>query len=221
MENLSTILILFGFYAAIFLLIVSISETRPGIGSYERISERDLSRLNRIHALNTVVMLTPAWIILQPPTSFLIFPDKISTGQALAFLVTFWLIGLLPWKRLNSQMPHEIVSSRSEVYRYAISRIIFLVAYEWFFRGLLLISFCEWLGNSWGITANVLFYSAIHFYKGRKEMIGCIPLGILLCVFTLWWHSVWPAIIFHLQIAIINEWPPLQRFISSQKQTAS
>jgi len=219
MENLSTIFILFGFYAVLFFLIVKISKTRPGIGSYDRISERDLGRLNAIQILNVVVMLTPSWIVRQSPTSLLIFPDKISIGQAVAFLLTFGFITLLPWKR-NNRMPDEIVSSRNEVYGYGISRLIFLVAYEWFFRGLLLMSFCAWMGNSWGVIANVSFYAAIHFYKGRKEMIGCIPFGIVLCVFTLWWQSVWPAIIFHLQIAIINEWPPLQQFISSQKQTA-
>jgi hypothetical protein len=219
MENLSPILILLGFYAVLFFLVVRISKTRPGIGSYDRISGRDLSRLNSIHMLNVVVMLIPAWIIKQLPTSLLIFPDKISIGQAAAFLLTFGLISLLPWKR-NNRMPDEIVSSTSEVYGYAISRIVFLVAYEWFFRGLLLMSLCAWMGNTWGVIANVSFYTAIHFYKGRKEMIGCIPLGILLCIFTLWWQSVWPAIIFHVQIAIINEWPPLQQSISSQKQTA-
>jgi membrane protease YdiL (CAAX protease family) len=212
-------MILFGFYAVLVFLIVKISKTRPGIGSYDRISEKQMSRLNAIHILNIVVMLVPSWIIRQSPTSFLIFPDKVSIAQALAFLLTFGFISVLPWKR-NNRMPDEIVSSTREVYGYLTSRVIFLVAYEWFFRGLLLTTLCSLMGNSWGIIANVSLYAAIHFYKGRKEMIGCVPLGILLCVFTLWWHSVWPAIIFHLQIAIINEWPPLQHSISSQKQTA-
>ena len=220
MENLAAILTLLSFYAIIFLLIVTIKKIRPGICSYQKIMQKDLSRLNGIHILNILIMLIPAWIIKRPPVFLLTFPDKISVGQALAFLAAFGFIGLLPWKKFNTQNPEEIISPRNDVYAYAISRIIFLVVYEWFFRGLLLISFCVWMGNSLGIASNVLLYTVIHFHKSRKEMIGCIPLGVLLCVFTIGWQSIWPAIIFHVQIAIINEWPPLQQFISSQKQTA-
>jgi len=43
---------------------------------------------------------------------------------------------------------------------------------------------------------------------------------LLVCVFTLWWQSLWPAIIFHLEITMIHEWPVLKNFISPQKQAA-
>ena len=51
-------------------------------------------------------------------------------------------------------------------------------------------------------------------------MFSCIPFGLMVCVFTIWWQSIWPAIIFHLQIAVVNEWPLLQKFNSLQKQNA-
>jgi len=114
----------------------------------------------------------------------------------------------------------EIVCTRGEGYSYAISRAGFLIIYEWFFRGLILISFCNWFGNIAGVAVNILLYVTLHFYKSKREMIGCIPLGVLLCLFTIWWQSVWPAIIFHLQIAIINEYPLVQQFVSPQKQAA-
>jgi hypothetical protein len=60
----------------------------------------------------------------------------------------------------------------------------------------------------------------LHIHKSKKEIVGCVPLGLLLCFFTIWWQSIWPAIIFHVQIAIANEWPRLKQFISTQTQSA-
>jgi hypothetical protein len=63
-------------------------------------------------------------------------------------------------------------------------------------------------------------YAVLHLHKSKKEIVGCLPFGLLMCVFTVWWQSIWPAIIFHMQLVIINEWPLLQKSISFQKQNA-
>src|SRR5678816_4397194 len=109
---------------------------------------------------------------------------------------------------------------RDRVSLHVFQRIVFLISYEWFVRGLLLITCCAWLGTAWGVVINTVLYVLLHVHKDKKEMLGCIPFGILLCAFTIWWQSVWPAIIFHLQLAIINEWPDVQLFLSPSKRTA-
>jgi membrane protease YdiL (CAAX protease family) len=167
-------------------------------------------------------MLLPAFFIEPLPVSLLSFPDKISIDQAITFLISFGLIGFFPWKKFGGGSLKKDGDSSQTIPAifYAFLRIVFLTVYEWFFRGLLLIGISAWAGIEWSIVINILLYAIMHSHKSKKEMIGCIPLGLLLCVFTIWWQSIWPAIILHLEIAIMNEWPPLQQIISPQKQTA-
>lgn len=88
---------------------------------------------------------------------------------------------------------------------YLILRIIFLFLYECFYRGVLLFSFIHTLGIPFTITLNIALYSLAHAYSSRKEFFGAIPFGLLLCGVTLLHHSVWPAIIIHLALAISHE----------------
>jgi len=39
--------------------------------------------------------------------------------------------------------------------------------------------------NVAAIIINTILYSATHFYKGVQEVIGAIPLGIVLCLLTI------------------------------------
>jgi len=166
-------------------------------------------------------MLMPLWIIDHLPLFLFSFPEKVSPEQAISFLIYFGIIAFFPWQKAsNTGYENENIPTitTGNATFYASVRVIFLVIYEWFFRGLLLISFAGWLGVGPAIVINILLYTLGHIHKNKAEIIGCIPLGLLLCAFTIWWQSIWPAIIFHLQIAIINEWPPLKQFISPQKQ---
>jgi membrane protease YdiL (CAAX protease family) len=130
---------------------------------------------------------------------------------------------LLPWKKFSNEVTvGQYVSQQpaSRIALYSLVRTVFLILYEWFFRGLLLLSFSAWLGIDWAIGINVFLYATLHGHKTKKEILGCVPFGVIVCVFTLWWGSIWPAIIFHLQLVIVNEWPLLQKSISFQKQNA-
>jgi len=220
METFSSILVMLLFYAIILVLIVTINRTRPGIGLHEKRRPGDLSRLAIFYITNIMLMSVPALFIARVPTYLLIFPEKIGVDQAIAFLLTWILISILPWRKLSAQFPMEILSSHGEIYFYAISRLLFLACYEWFFRGLLLYSCRDLFDSRAAVIINLVLYALAHFHKSRKEIVACIPFGLLLCVFTLWWHSVWPAIILHVLVVTVSEWPPLQQFISPQKQTA-
>jgi len=210
-------------YTIMHLLIARLNKLRPGIFQYFRVQQNDFRILNYLHVIIIIIMVLPGPIMQTAPVFLLSFPDKISEFQAVSFLFIFGIIGFFPWKKfapateknggVSSPAAHQVIF-------YSSVRSIFLMVYEWFFRGLLLIALCNWLGTILGITINVLLYALLHAYKDRKEMAGCIPLGILLCVFTIWWQSIWPAIIFHLQIALITERTSLQQIISQQKQTA-
>lgn len=210
-------------YCLMHLLIAGLNKFRPGIFQYYKVQQNNFRVLNYLHITIIITMALPGFIMQTAPVFLFAFPDKISEFQAASFLFIFGLIGFLPWKRF-APAPEKNVVSRStvasQVIFYSCVRTIFLMVYEWFFRGLLLITFCNLLGTILAIIINVFLYALLHAYKDRKEMAGCIPLGILLCVFTLWWQSIWPAVIFHLQIAMITERTSLQQISLPQKQTA-
>lgn len=177
--------------------------------------------LNHIHAFTSVIMMLTVFTT-EIPGKFLSFPDRISIGQTIAFLACFGAIAFFPWKKLydGDQKFEHAVCHPFAVFLYGFLRLIFIASYECFFRGALLLSFSFLLGMTWSVIINIALYTLIHIHKDKKEIIGCIPFGLLVCLFTLWWQSVWPAIIFHSQISIIHEWPPLRKFISPQNKTA-
>jgi membrane protease YdiL (CAAX protease family) len=221
MKTNSTILVLSACYLLMLLTVFAVRKINTGD---KKLKFADLDSLNYLHTILILVMLLASCIIKSPPYSLIQFPDKITIGQFAAFLISFGTISFFPWKKFSpdtyQDAEHSVQVSALPFVQYAFLRIVFLMMYEWFFRGLLLISFSVWLGVDWGIVVNILLYVILHAHKSKKEMLGCVPFGLLLCVFTIWWHSVWPAIIFHLQIAIINERPLLQKFSSLQKQNA-
>jgi membrane protease YdiL (CAAX protease family) len=201
-------------------LVIRVSKVRPLVFGHSGLQSSNLKGLILFHALGIMIMLTPVLLIRPLPLFLLEFPDRINFEQLLAFLGCFGIIGLFPWNKLTNNLVEEVNVSAVHVTVYTPFRIAFLVVYEWFFRGMLLISFSKWLGISWAIGINIFLYALLHIHKSKKEIVGCVPLGLLLCFFTIWWQSIWPAIIFHVQIAIVNEWPRLKQFISTQTQSA-
>ena len=209
-------------YTAIMLTTGWVTRIKPGITTYQEPQPANFKMLNYLHAISILMMILPVFTTASAPFFLLLFPDKINIWQTIAFLTCFGIIGFFPWKKMYAvdQKTDNTTIPAPAIFLYGCLRILFLISYEWFFRALLLTDLSSWVGTEYGIIINVLLYALIHIHKSKKEIIGCLPFGLLVCVFTVWWHSVWPAIIFHLQIAIVNEWPPFQKIISPQKQAA-
>jgi membrane protease YdiL (CAAX protease family) len=87
-----------------------------------------------------------------------------------------------------------------------ISWMVYLFAYEYLLRGVFLYSCAEELGIIAAIIINVSIYSLVHLPKGAKETIGAIPMGILLCILTLHFGTIWAAFWIHCSLALSNEW---------------
>jgi hypothetical protein len=221
MQTTSIIILLSTAYTSLLLLFIWAKKMKSETVLSEAVLQGNWNIINIMHLSAIIVMLFPIFIINQLPAFLFVFPDRISIEKTVAFLICFGLIGFFPWKKLRPRIDkHNIVSAAAvQISVHVFQRIVFLISYEWFVRGLLLISCCAWFGIAWGIVINTVLYVVLHVHKDKKEMLGCIPFGLLLCAFTIWWQSLWPAIIFHLQIAIINEWPDLQLFLSPSKRT--
>jgi len=220
MKNTDLIFTLAISYLVMLSMISAVSKLKPGLTLHHELCPGNFQALNYLHTVGVVVMLLVPFMAAPLPVFLFSFPDKVSIVQAGCFFLCFLAFLFFPWRNFsgNNHKTRDAASSLPAVLLYGSLRSVFLISYEWFFRGLLLWCFSLWLGVIGAIVVNISLYTLIHIHKNKNELIGCIPFGLLVCVFTLWWQSVWPAVIFHLEIMIIHEWPLLQKFISPQKQ---
>ncbi|TAL43145.1 MAG: CPBP family intramembrane metalloprotease [Chitinophagaceae bacterium] len=97
------------------------------------------------------------------------------------------------------------VISLSASLSFILLRTLFLTVYEFFFRGILLFTMVQHMGEGMAVIVNVLLYVLAHGFSSRKEMTGAVPFGLLLCSITLLYQSVWPAVIIHLCLALSHD----------------
>jgi membrane protease YdiL (CAAX protease family) len=120
---------------------------------------------------------------------------------------------------INSRTPENLAlypQIREEIWSLQLltlstaSWIVYLLSYEFLFRGFLLFSTLSLLGFWPAIILNTAIYSLVHLPKGIKETIGAIPFGILLCYLTVRTGSIWIAVATHIVMAVSNEWLSLR-----------
>lgn len=82
---------------------------------------------------------------------------------------------------------------------------MYLLAYEFLFRGVLFLGSLSMLGLIPAIVLNTAIYSLAHLPKGSKETFGSIPVGILVCFITFKTGNIWASFFIHLTMAFSNE----------------
>ena len=87
---------------------------------------------------------------------------------------------------------------------FVLVRTLFLIIYESFFRGAMLFVMIEDFGVVAAVIVNLILYALLHWFD-TKERWGSLLMGIILCSVTIYYHSVWPAIIIHLSLALSHE----------------
>ena len=105
----------------------------------------------------------------------------------------------------GKQLLSVAISNYSLINTYFFVRGLFLIAYEFFFRGVLLQALLGIVSMEWAIAINTILYAIAHAFSNKKELIGSIPFGLLLCIVTIKLQSVWPAIIIHLALSFSYE----------------
>lgn len=116
---------------------------------------------------------------------------------------------------LSDEMHVEL--SHSFFKRYFIIRALYLSVYELWFRGFLLFETIKWLGIPAAVLLNILLYTLLHLFKSKKEIIACIPFGLVLCCLSIHFNAAWPAIILHTGFSLIYESNIYQNYIDSSK----
>lgn len=81
---------------------------------------------------------------------------------------------------------------------------LYLLGYEFLFRGILFLGLIPFTGLYPAIAINTTLYAIAHLYKGKKETIGSIPLGIVFCLITYQTQTIWTAFAVHWIMASNN-----------------
>jgi len=85
-----------------------------------------------------------------------------------------------------------------------LSWAAYLVAYEFAFRGYLLIAVLP-LGTSAAVAVTTALYAVAHLSKSSKEAVGALVFGVVASVLALRYDSFLPAFLAHLAIALGND----------------
>jgi CAAX prenyl protease-like protein len=185
----------------------------------ERVQEGDWKTINGVQFISIAILTIP---VLIDPTCFLDFwtITSISFLKSIALFVSMFAVAVfIHYNRLGDQSFQVSPGSLISLRKYVLMRIAFIIMYEWFLRGLLLTETMVWIGVTPAILLNLSVYILLHAHKSRKEMIGCIPFGLLVCGLTIWWHSILPAVVLHLQLCLAYELPHLKKYLLiKQKQ---
>lgn len=87
----------------------------------------------------------------------------------------------------------------------AFGWIIYLLGYEFLFRGILLFECFESFGFWPAIAVNVVIYSAIHMINSKDEAIGALLFGTIACYFTLQQGTILIPIMMHIALSLSSD----------------
>jgi membrane protease YdiL (CAAX protease family) len=92
------------------------------------------------------------------------------------------------------------------VWKSALTWIIYILAYELFYRGLLLQSLLLHMGEIQAIVACTALYSLSHYFKQNRLTVLSMVWGVVACLIVLRTGSLLATIIIHLTLALSVEW---------------
>ncbi len=151
-----------------------------------------------------IIVFIPMFFLPGIQQGLLTWPQNIGHIQVMVFMVTGLALLIFSAKAVDKIENKIIVAHRwssTQAVVHMVLRNSFLICYEWFFRGLVLFSCIAAFGIIPAVLINLILYALIHAFNGKKQLLGTIPFGIILCAFTIWWHSVWPAVLLHMLLS--------------------
>ncbi|MFZ2339254.1 MAG: CPBP family intramembrane glutamic endopeptidase [Bacteroidales bacterium] len=103
-----------------------------------------------------------------------------------------------PELRLKDWYPRHVILS-------AGAWVLYLLGYEFLFRGVLWFLCVEAFGFWPALAVNIVLYSLVHLPQGVQMAVGTIPVGIIFCLLSSLTGSFLPAFIIHSFIAVSTE----------------
>lgn len=220
MISINEFIILAICYCLLFLICLAVWRMKSENLESEKVMNGNWLLLHLRHAGGMIVIgVLPAILLLNTPDEILIWPDPFNLIQALTFSIAALLLVAIVLASRDSLPTVKNIDHKyfiTNVWVHLLLRSSFLACYEWFFRGCILFSCIDQFGIPVAIIINLVLYSLIHSFNGKKELYGSLPFGLLLCVFTIWYQSVWPAILLHLILSSSHEFFLLSSFFNKK-----
>lgn len=128
-----------------------------------------------------------------------------------------WSLGLMaiivPLTAISARKPENLINypqirakewNRRMISGNLLAWAVYLLGYEFLFRGVLLFPLVEGIGLWPAIAVNIGMYSGTHIPKGLKETLAAIPFSVVLCLLTIHTGSIWIAYFVHVAMAWTN-----------------
>ena len=123
--------------------------------------------------------------------------------------VAIWVNYHFAWNPENIKL-YPQVRTRIWTIRLVILNIlswcVYILIYEFVFRGYLFFESIDHYGFTLAIFFNVIIYSVAHIPKSLREAILSMPLAVLLCLITWYTGNIWSSVFIHLTLALSNEY---------------
>ncbi len=161
------------------------------------------------------VLPAAAYIIAFPETTLLQLGLGFYKETLIATII--WGFGisavLVPLISLNVRNPEHLANypqmriqkwTRKILWTNLLSWALYLLGYEFLFRGVLFFPLYHEIGLWPAIAVNVALYTGSHVPYGRKITLPTIPLAIVLCLLSAQTGTIWIAFLVHLAIAWTN-----------------
>jgi membrane protease YdiL (CAAX protease family) len=150
-------------------------------------------RLRSFGVIPIESIATLYWIL---GISAVIIPLVLSFSRTPSFFETYPLIRAQTWDGFL------IVAN-------TVSWCLYILIYEFLFRGFLLGACVEPFGVWPAILVNVAVYVCVHIPYGFWVTLGALPLGLAMCMATVNTGNIWTAYAVHLMVALLNDYVAL------------
>ena len=129
-----------------------------------------------------------------------------TVAPIVGFLV---LVMVRPRGRVNTGFYPQVRAlrwDRARIVRNSLFWILYLVGYEFSFRGFLFFPLIPVMGLEATVAVNCALYALAHVYKGAGEAFGAFFLGILLCAIAYATGSFLVPLVVHIILALGNDY---------------
>lgn len=172
------------------------------------LTSKGLLFLNLKHVTG-IVLFGVLFFLIAPKYRYLVWSFDEFSWKTLVWIIPVMILsGGMAFKSVNKRL--RVLTDRSgyrldQVWNYFGIRMLFLFSYEFFFRGVIFFSCLEVLDLTMALLITTGLYVLIHSFDSRNEILGAIPFGIILCLFSYYTDSIWPAFLIHLTLSGVYE----------------
>jgi membrane protease YdiL (CAAX protease family) len=137
--------------------------------------------------------------------------DHLLRNIHLILLLTLTIVMLLfvnqKANRQNNSLQIELTDWNIQLFLLnAFGWIIYLIGYEFLFRGILLFECYNSFGFWPAIAINIAIYSAIHMVNGKEQTTGALIFGVIACYLTLSRGTILIPIFMHISLSVFSDY---------------